>query len=724
MPPIADPERRAKGEHNLEWFLQTYFPNSTGLSPFSDDHKKAIQRLQNCIVHGGRFINAVYRGFAKTSISTNAAIWAIAYAYRRYVAVFSATDTQAEQLIDGIKMELETNELLYEDFPEICHAFRELDGKAQRCASQKSPWEFPCERCNGSGQVFSLAEDAAADEVMGFRDCDDCEATGKITELRRTFIDYRSDSVAMPSVQGSKASGAVLASCGITGSKTRGLLITLPDGTKPRPDFVIIDDPQTPESARSPGQVTKRLDTIRRDILKLAGHRKSMAAVVNATVIAANDVVDQLLDPKRNPSWEGERIKMVKQWADAHDTLWLGTKDGFTGQCYSTIRNTWDRDNSHDKARAHREATEFYLANREAMDAGCVVSWQSCYDAESGEHSSIQHAYNFLIDDGPDVFATECQNESPKEAGAEERLTAAEIAERLNGFERLAFPRECEHVTAYIDVQGKLLYYVVAAWSQDFTGYVIDYGSFPDQRRRYYTLADAQRSLDVDFPGEPIETQWSKGLAALTNMLCARDWQRLDGTSLRMGKVIIDANYGASTKAVKRFCLTSPHSALLQAAHGKGITASDAPMGLWPVQTGERRGHNWMLRPDKEAKGLRHLLIDTNFWKSFIHARLRMAPTSRGSLSLWGRETRTHEMFADHLTAEYPVATAGRNRKLDQWKEKPGSPDNHLFDCLVGCAVAASMLGTEIGGATATAAAKPKVRLSDIYAAKHGGRRR
>jgi hypothetical protein len=651
VPAVVNPERKESCRLNLCLFLQTYFPNSTGLSPFSPDHERMIERLQSAILFGGRTLNAVYRGFAKTSISIGAALWAVIYGHRRYVAVFSANEPQAKDLIASIKMELSENDLLMEDFPEVCHAFWQLEGKAQRCHSQT---------CQG--------------------------------EL--THIVFRADRVAMPFIAGSLASGAILASRGMTGSGTRGLLHTMPDGTKQRPDFTIIDDPQTAETASTPAQVKKRLDIIKRDIMKLAGHNKPMSCVVNATVIAADDLVEQLLDPKRNPSWQGERVKMVRQWSEAHDTLWMGTKEGFEGQCYANIRNTWDRSNPADQQRAFAEATAFYEANRAAMDAGCVISWESCF--AEGELSAIQHAYNFLIDDGPDIFATECQNEPPKQAGEEGRLTAVEICSRLNNFARFEFPREVEHVTAFIDVQGSLLYYVVAAWAQDFTGYVIDYGSFPDQRRRYYTLNDATRTLEVDFPRQPIESQWFMGLEKLTDSLASREWVRKDGTTLRLGKCIVDANYGESTKTVKRFCLTSKYSSILQASHGKGIRASDSPMGMWPVQQGEKRGHNWLLRPDKEARGLRHLLIDTNYWKSFVHKRLRMLPSSRGSLSLWGNEPRTHEMFADHLTAEYYQHTEGRNRELDEWSPKPGKPDNHWFDCIVGCAVGASMLGAVV----------------------------
>ena len=58
-------------------------------------------------------------------------------------------------------------------------------------------------------------------------------------------------------------------------------------------------------------------------------------------------------------------------------------------------------------------------------------------------------------------------------------------------------------------------------------------------------------------------------------------------------------------------------------------------------------------------------------------------------------------MLVDHLTSEYGVTTSGRGRTVVEWKLKPGRPDNHLLDCVVGCHVVASMLGVklETGGA-------------------------
>jgi len=42
------------------------------------------------------------------------------------------------------------------------------------------------------------------------------------------------------------------------------------------------------------------------------------------------------------------------------------------------------------------------------------------------------------------------------------------------------------------------------------------------------------------------------------------------------------------------------------------------------------------------------------------------------------------------------VKTEGRGRKVDEWKLRPEASDNHWLDGIVGCAVAASMLGARL----------------------------
>ncbi len=90
-----------------------------------------------------------------------------------------------------------------------------------------------------------------------------------------------------------------------------------------------------------------------------------------------------------------------------------------------------------------------------------------------------QHAMNLKLQDEAAFFA-EYQNEPLPERGVEddESLTADQIAQKLNGYKRREVPIGAEHLTMFIDVQGKLLFYVVAAWAGDRC----DEGSSPFSR--------------------------------------------------------------------------------------------------------------------------------------------------------------------------------------------------------------------------------------------------
>ena len=91
------------------------------------------------------------------------------------------------------------------------------------------------------------------------------------------------------------------------------------------------------------------------------------------------------------------------------------------------------------------------------------------------------------------AFWDEYQNEPlPEQTAQQEDLTAEQIAEKLNRMRRGETPVGCNQLTMFIDVQQNLLFFAMAAWQEDFTGYVLDYGAYPDQHRPYFTIRDAQ----------------------------------------------------------------------------------------------------------------------------------------------------------------------------------------------------------------------------------------
>jgi hypothetical protein len=97
----------------------------------------------------------------------------------------------------------------------------------------------------------------------------------------------------------------------------------------------------------------------------------------------------------------------------------------------------------------------------------------------------------------------------------------------------------------------------------------------------------------------------------------------------------------------------------------------------------ERVGCNWRIPTTTNDRPVRHVVFDSNFWKSFVQARLAVSTGDRGSLTLFGENPTHHRLLAEHLTAEYRVQTSGRGRTVDEWKMRPEQSDNHWLDRLL-----------------------------------------
>ena len=652
LPEVVNPNRKAACERNFQLFCESYFPETYSLA-WSPDHLKVIEKIETAVLRGGLFALALPRGSGKTTITESAALWSMLYGHREFVVLIGATESAALELLDSLKTELEVNERLAEDFPEVCYPVAQLEGIANRCA-------------------------------------------GQLYKGERTRITWTSNEIVLPTVEGSKASGIIVRVAGITG-RIRGMKFKRSDGRNVRPSLVVIDDPQTSESAGSLEQTRKRVRVLAGDILGLAGPGQKISGIMPCTIIRPGDMADIILNRNTHPDWNGEKTRMVYRFP-TNMKLW---------EEYAEIRAEALRTEGN-----FQKATEFYLANREAMDAGAEVSWEARFNHD--EVSALQHAMNLKFQDEA-AFQSEYQNDPlPDDTADDSLLSVDEICAKINGLARRRVPLKCDRLTMFVDVQKALLFYVVIAWAEDFTGAVIDYGSWPDQHRHEYSLADANPSIQTLFPKAGFEGALYAALSALTDECLGREWEREDGAVLKIERALVDANWGQSTDVVYQFCRQSSHAGVILPSHGRYVGASSKPMTEYRKQQGDRLGFNWMIPNVAGKRAIRHVIYDTNYWKSFIHARLAVPVGDKGSLTLYGRIPGAHQLFAEHLTAEYRVKTQGRGRTVDEWKLKPQSHDNHFLDCVAGCAVCGSMLGASLPETLpAKLDRKPMIRLSD-----------
>ena len=604
--------------------------------------------MQGCGIDGGQFALAMPRGSGKTTLCDAAVLWAILYGHRQFVVFIGAEASSSKERIDALKLQLENNDLLLEDFPEVCYPIRKLEGIAHRC-------------------------------------------NGQLCEGERTQMEWTADAIVLPTVKGSKASGSVLRVAGITG-RIRGMNVN-----KRRPDLAVIDDPQTDESAKSPDQSHDRLQTINGTILGLAGPRKKIAAFVLCTVIRAGDLADQLLDRQKHPVWQGERCKLLYEMPKRMD-LW---------ERYAAVRSASYRANN-----GGSESRAFYESNREAMDEGAKVAWPARHNPD--QLSGLQYAMDLYFD-SPESFSAEYQNDPKPLDDNGDKLKAEAVVTRLVNVKRGVVPLSCHKLTAYVDVQGKALFWSVCAWGDGFTGHVVDYGVFPEQGVMYTTLADIKRTLATVGPrGAGQMGQIRDGLDKLADALLARAWQREDGVMMKVDRAGVDANWGASTNTVYEWC-RSRKEQLFIPGHGKYVGPTAKPISEYQRKPGEQIGDGWMIAKGRRA--VRHLLIDTNHWKSFVHGSFSTPIGDNGALTLFGSrgEELFHKMLADNVTAETRTRVEGKGRTMDLWTLTPGR-DNHFLDCLVGCAALAATLGvTHFKSVPKPVARKPqRVRVSYI----------
>lgn len=584
LPAIADPARRAACAESLERFCVTYFPEAFYLK-FSTAHKELLTALEETIRRGAVKCIALPRGSGKTTICEVACLWALLYSYRRFCLLVASEGKRAALLLNDLKTWLETNPLLLADFPEVCYPVVALDGVMQRAKTQ---------RVNGE----------------------------------RTRLECSSMRIVFPTVGGAATSGARVQCAGITAGNIRGMAATDNDGRKFRPDLVLIDDPSTAESARSPEQNNLRERLIKSDILGLAGPGQRIAALITCTVIAENDLADRLLNHDSNPEFHGVRLPLLRKFPD-NLALW---------------RDYWEA-----RAVSEDEGNSYYLKNRSELDRGASLMWEE--RKNDGDPSPLVTAMNLYLRD-PMGFMSEYQNEPESFAADSKEITSDAVAACVHpagGF--LAY-------TAAVDCHKDLLYAVVMGWDGRGAPSIVDVLYTPDQPRRVFRKYDAAVKLP------PTDAGYMAGLRDIIDRLNER---------YKPHVIAVDVGY-------EQALTVSAFSAAPNVVGVKGAyygARSQRLIADYRNTSTQRVGRNWFIQLRQDKSGRYKLLtVDVNNWKT----RLAALFTER-AVGVCVDPVDVKQLV-NHLQAERAVLVESETRRVYEWTAAPGS-DNHLLDCCV-----------------------------------------
>jgi hypothetical protein len=632
--PVYTPEgikRRQSCRMDLRRFLLTYASGSFFLK-LSEDHEQLIKETQQIILGDAdatSVVVAMPRGSGKTTILWFAVLWAVLYGHHKFVMLIAADDPSARKLLKRIKGQLQRNDLLNDDFPEICGPIRALEGSAIR----------------GLYQLYN----------------------GVPTDLQ-----FGADMIVFPTIpEGVERhnAGCVIAVGGLE-SAIRGQSYTAPStGETYRPTLALVDDPQTRKTAKSKTMSEERWSIITSDIYGLSGPTTELSLLVAGTIIYKNDLMYMLLDPQVTPGWATIRVSMLKEWPKRTDLV----------EEYRKMREL-----AHLEKRKPIDADKFYADNQKEIERGAVTYWPERFPKKC--ISSLHFALNIWIDK-PETFASEYQN-SPEDPhldqASELSLTEEILVSSVAELPPMTVPRESARLTAMIDVSQRILWWSVVSFSESFAGHVTATGTWPEQNG-YVTKDKVDLSLQQMY-GMGLRDSIKKGIEDLMDWIVGQSWQTEDGTVCQIDGGLVDSRWGEMSKLLRSVVWNSPYRATWYPSEPVGMTAKQYALNESKVKPGtkEERGLNWRLTQEREGK---RAVWDANFWKSFT-ARL----WHDQKMHLHAGNMRSHRMLFDQLLAEYSVETEAR-RIVHEWRPKPGQKNEHLWDCIVGATVRASIAG-------------------------------
>lgn len=572
------------------------------------------------------------------------------------MVIVAATDELAGKLLDTIRLDLETNDLLFADFPEAC---------------------LPIRRARNAHAAPHLTATVADEKRNQF--LPPCKRHKMRLQLKGGVMQ-------LAQIPGAKCSGGIIDPVGLTAA-IRGRNVGLADGSTVRPDLVLLDDPQTTDSAMSTAQTTTREKIIASDVAGLAGPGVRLAMLATVTVIAPNDLSDRLMNRQRHPEWHTTRRRMVLSWptrADLWDRYWqIQAGDG--------------PDSDPDTCRA--AALDHYRANRTEMDAGGSVSWPARLGPD--DVSALQHAMDKAGPPGlPNraAFMAEYQGEPPADdvTASGDRLQSAALCQRLTAIPRGTIPDGCDLLTVFVDpgTTVGVHWLALAVNRQTWLGGPVDWGRD-----------------DVPVTGDD-ESAVYLAVGTLCRSLTARQWTTQGGQAVQVARLAVDS--GRWSTLIYRLVR---EMALPGVVPSKGFYVK-AGSRWYPAREGSNGppGDNWreaVLRGG--GRTIRLLEYDTNRWKDHSYARLTEGMGGKSRWALPGDNGHAMEPLAAHLCAEIrtPVTRAGVT--ATEWTQPPGT-ENHWFDCLVGASVCAATQGARFTGDVSTD--RPKIKLSDLQRSK------
>lgn len=645
LPDIADPQRRQRCSQDNLLFAETYFA-ATFYLPWAPYQRSMMDRFQEVILSGGKECHSVRRGGLKSTCARVSNLWAVVNGHRRFAVLVGATDSKAREHRQNLFDMMAASTLLQADFPELLPLLLK--------------WKQPKRQYRLDGRLLRLSPK---------------DEDGRII---------------FPDIPGAPSYQARVYPFSMDATDVSGLSYVDDSGVTQRPDLVSYDDVQTPQSARSPSLTDKREDMIVRAFGGLAGVGQNMAEIMVCTVRGADCLSTRFLNRQRHPDWNGVKYRSLISLPNRID-LW---------DKYGALLSQGDTPEE-----GKRMAQEMYARQQAEMDDGGEVAWE--HDKQESEISALQSLMTIRYLK-PDFFASEIQQEGempPNTAGI--RLDANDLLERLSFVPRGVVPEQASYLTAFVDSSDLVLWWAVCAWGQDFSGWIVDYGTWPDQGRPVFYKSDLAARLTDDVRGVAWEEAFVIAHRGLEAFLL-REWPDTAGNKRQVDLLLKDWSDGQHKPRIESQVMASPDRNRIRPSKGFAPRPGRKPVHLWGDKHRDRNaGSHWVERRSETPV---HVQFNANHWKTVVARRLLTTMGAPSALALPGMDQSANRLLSEHLTAETPKSMTVDGSTGVVWDLIPGR-DNDWWDCVVGNALAASMLGCGIVGEKP---AKPERRVFQL----------
>lgn len=615
------PRLKESCRFDLERFMWYYCRRVLNHRPSQYIRDGLIHDVQETILHGGQSVKLYGRGTGKTTIIVYCAItWAILYGHRHYPVIISATAKHARKNLKVIKKLLSRTRAILQDFPAVAVPIQALGDVSQRTASQTY-------------------------------------------HGRATDVEWSSDQIMLPMCRDDAGNpldegcGAIVGSVGIGGA-IRG---TNESGR--RPDFLVLDDPQTRKIAHSPALVKAVIEYIHQDALMLAGHERKISAFVTITPQCYGDVATELSSRAKHPEWDVTMEPFVKRTCPGWNQLVIEFVELYAEDAAA-----------HD-ARFTR-STEWYRANREKF-ADVIVLDPLQFD-ETTEIDAVHHVLNLRAMMGAEAFDAEIMMRVSDQA-SELEITPDLVASRLNGFPEYVLPPGTDHVIVFCDVnitRNRGLSYVAAAFGPHRVAAAIHYGRFPERGALVPpNSSDLVRNRLV-----------ASGIRIVVERIKSIRFRDTKNRTVPVTAMGFDRGYLPAVVHRTLFVLrkTTPVPFPLVAVRG-------FPWDKFGVREKDtlRRGDHVFATRSQYGQYLAEM---APYWREIMQSGLLETPLQPGSFSLFGSDPTRHFEFAteicnEKLVRKYPVVRGRQQLTAWDWQTLG---ENHFCDSSTGCFALAS----------------------------------